>query len=67
MSVAAASMLCKYLRESLMSRFNAFWLQHAPGVAPTAGYYNDGHRFLGDIATARVTLGVRDEDLIRSR
>ncbi len=67
MSVAVASMLCKYLREALMSRFNAYWRQHVPGVAPTAGYYTDGHRFLGDIAAARAALGVADEDLIRCR
>ncbi len=67
MSVAVASMLCKYLRESLMSRFNAYWQQNVPGVAPTAGYYTDGHRFLGDIAAARAALGVPDADLIRCR
>lgn len=67
MSVAVASMLCKYLREALMGRFNAFWQGHQPGVAPTAGYYNDGHRFLKDIAATRVALGVNDSDLIRSR
>jgi len=67
MSVAAASMLCKYLREALMARFNAFWGGHVPGVAPTAGYYNDGLRFLQDIAHARTALGVADADLIRSR
>jgi len=67
LSVAAASMLCKYLREVLMHRFNAFWLQQVPGVTPTAGYYNDGLRFLDDIAAARSTLGIPDGDLIRSR
>jgi hypothetical protein len=67
MSVAMASMLCKYLREALMARFNAYWLTHVPGVTPTAGYYNDGIRFLGDIAAARTSLGINDTDLIRSR
>jgi hypothetical protein len=50
-----------------MRRFNAFWLSHAPGVAPTAGYYNDGLRFLKDIATARQALGFDEADLVRRR
>ena len=58
--VAAASMLSKYLREMLMRRFNAFWKQHIPEVKPTAGYYNDGLRFLRDIQQKReASLGSR--------
>jgi hypothetical protein len=67
MPVAIASMLSKYIREALMRRFNAFWRQHVPGVTPTAGYYNDGNRFLQDIDAKRRALGIRDDDLIRSR
>ncbi len=67
MPVAVASMLSKYLRESLMRRFNSFWLAHLPELKPTAGYYTDGQRFLQDIAAKRLELGVFDEDLIRSR
>jgi hypothetical protein len=65
--VAMASMLSKYLREGLMRRFNAFWVQHLPQVTPTAGYYNDGTRFLRDIEPKRQELGISDEQLIRSR
>jgi hypothetical protein len=65
--VAMASMLSKYLRESLMRRFNAFWQAHLPELTPTAGYYNDGLRFLDDIAAKRAELGIFDADLIRSR
>lgn len=65
--VAAASMLSKYLREALMHRFNAFWKWHLPDLAPTAGYYGDGTRFLADIATKRQELGIADEHLVRSR
>ena len=64
---AVGSMVAKYLREALMRRFNAYWRQHAPDVAPTAGSYTDGLRFLGDVAEARRRLGVRDEDLIRAK
>jgi hypothetical protein len=65
--VAAASMLAKYLREALMTRFNAYWRRELPGVKPTAGYYTDGLRFLGDIAAVRERLGVRDALLVRQR
>jgi hypothetical protein len=67
MPVALASMLSKYLRESLMRRFNSFWKAHLPELVPTAGYYNDGLRFLEDIKSKRAELGVVDEDLIRCR
>jgi hypothetical protein len=64
---ALASMLSKYLREALMARFNAYWTQHVPGLAPTAGYYNDGIRFLRDIAPKRQEMGIVDEHLVRCR
>lgn len=67
LAVALASMLSKYLRETLMRRFNAFWTRHMPEVIPTAGYYNDGTRFLRDIDRTRRELGIADEELIRSR
>ena len=67
MSVAVASMLSKYLRELLMHRFNAYWRQHLPDLAPTAGYYTDGERFLRDIAKKRSELGIADEQLVRCR
>jgi hypothetical protein len=65
--VAMASMLSKYLRESLMRRFNSFWQAHLPQLQPTAGYYTDGLRFLNDIQSKRLELGVLDSNLIRSR
>jgi ribonuclease HIII len=67
LSVAVASMLSKYLRELLMHRFNAYWRQHLPDLAPTAGYYTDGERFLRDIAAKRSELGIADEQLVRCR
>lgn len=67
MPVAIASMLCKYLRETLMHRFNRFWKTHLPDLTPTAGYYVDGERFLRDIAGKRTELGISDEDIVRSR
>jgi ribonuclease HII len=56
--VAFASMVCKYLRELFMELINAWWARHVPGLAPTAGYYTDGKRFLQQIAPAVARLGV---------
>ena len=67
MPVALASMLSKYLREALMGRFNAYWAAMLPELAPTAGYYSDGVRFLNDIDGKRRELGIEDAQLIRSR
>ena len=67
MPVAIASMLAKYLREALMGRFNAWWVGQQPGVVPTAGYYTDGMRFLADVQTRRMELGIEDGEMVRSR
>jgi hypothetical protein len=60
-------MLSKYIREALMRRFNAFWAGHVPNLTPTAGYYDDGTRFLRDIELKRRELGIGDFELVRSR
>jgi hypothetical protein len=65
--VAMASMFCKYLRELLMARLNAFFLQHEPELRPTAGYYGDAGRFLEDTALLRRELGIEDDTFIRMR
>ncbi|HEX2971583.1 MAG TPA: hypothetical protein VHP11_04590, partial [Tepidisphaeraceae bacterium] len=67
MSVAVASMLCKYLREALMRRFNAYWQAMLPGLAPTAGYYTDGMRFMKDIQAKRQELGIAEGEMMRER
>ena len=66
-SVAIASMLSKYLREALMRRFNAYWRTHLPELKPTAGYHNDGVRFLNDIEIKLAELGIERSRLARSR
>lgn len=65
--VALASMAAKYLRELLMLRFRAFWLDRAPGVKPTYGYLPDGRRFIGEIEPLIRSLGIKRESLVRSR
>ncbi|MFQ5502291.1 MAG: hypothetical protein ACE5EQ_08320 [Phycisphaerae bacterium] len=65
--IALASLYSKYQRELLMHCFNRFWSQQAPDVSPTAGYYQDGMRFLKQIQPRLSALGIDRADLIRSR
>jgi hypothetical protein len=46
---ALASCFAKYLRERMVEAMNQWFLARVPGLQPTAGYYQDGHRFLGDV------------------
>ena len=67
LTVALASMISKYVRELLMGCFNAYWLREVPKLAPTAGYYEDGLRFLRDIRPHVQRLGIREDLLVRQR
>ncbi len=67
LAVALASMTSKYLRELFMSLLNRFWADRIDGLKPTAGYYVDGKRYLGEIAPAMAELGCEPELLKRSR
>jgi hypothetical protein len=65
--VALASMASKYVRELFMELLNGFWARHVADLAPTAGYYADGTRFLAEIAPAVQRIGVAPELLRRCR
>lgn len=65
--VALASILSKYLRELFMAAFNEYWRRQVDGLRPTAGYYEDGLRFLREIEPHLGRLGVRRELLVRAR
>ena len=62
-SVALASMLCKYLREVCMLQFNKYWQQHLPSLKPTAGYPVDAKRFMAEIRPIFSQAGLT-EDLV---
>jgi ribonuclease HII len=66
-SVALASMLCKYLREVCMRQFNRFWAAHVPGIAPTAGYPSDAKRFYDAIQPAMAKLGLSADQVWRKK
>jgi len=44
--VALASMLAKLTRETLMGRLNRYFAARIPGLKPTAGYRQDGWRWI---------------------
>ena len=50
--IALASMTSKYVRELFMEILNDHFAKHCPDIAPTAGYYKDGMRFLDDLKNA---------------
>lgn len=64
---ALASMTAKYLRETAMIAFNAFWCERKIGLRPTAGYPTDAKRFRAEIETARQQLNVGERELWRAR
>jgi ribonuclease HII len=65
--VGLASMLAKYLREAFMDLFNAHFAKLAPAALPTAGYTEDGRRWLAETRAVREAAGVPDSDLVRLR
>ncbi len=64
---ALASMTAKYVRELHMRLFNRWWIGHLPDLKKTAGYVQDGRRFLADIEPHREKLGVSMAHLVRHR
>ncbi len=64
--VALASMVSKYVRELLMICLNRYWCARVSGLRPTAGYYQDGRRFLADIDAAIARQRVDRQWLVRS-
>jgi ribonuclease HII len=65
--VSLASMACKYLREVLVENINNYFLSFNPAIKPTAGYWQDGLRFIEDIKTRIPNLSFNENQLIRCR
>jgi len=64
--VALASIFSKYIRELFMTCLNRYWCTQVAGLRPTAGYYQDGRRFLEDIRGEIARQGVDRQWLVRS-
>ncbi len=67
MATALASMICKYLREVLMHDFNQWFQLRIPSLAPTAGYYQDGQRWLRDVGGHLAQIGLEPDRILRIR
>jgi hypothetical protein len=65
--VALASMTAKYLRELMMMRFHRYWLEKAPHVKPSFGYFADGRRFVEEIEPYLKELGIEKSWFVRER
>ena len=65
--VALASCFAKYARELAMSAFNAYFTELQPGLRPTAGYRNDGHRWLREARPALERAALPRQVLVRER
>jgi hypothetical protein len=65
--VALASMLSKYVREVLNESMNRFFCRQCRDLRPTAGYWQDGQRFIRDLKARRPDFPWKTELLIRSR
>ena len=64
--IALASMAAKFVRELHMRRLNAYFAQHVPALQPTAGYVQDGRRWMAEVGAAARALGIEDAALVRS-
>ena len=65
--VSLASMVSKYVRELLMMRLNDYFLGFCPTLKPTAGYWQDGQRFVKDLKQQIPEKMPDKERLIRCR
>jgi hypothetical protein len=59
-------MIAKYTRELHMLRFNKYFVSEMPELKPTAGYVQDGRRFLQEIEPILDQNGIKRELLVRS-
>lgn len=67
LATGLASMAAKWTRELCMERLNAWFAARCPGLLPTAGYVEDGRRFLADVASVIERESIDRRALVRSR
>ena len=63
--VALASMAAKYTREVSMRRLNAYFSERLPGLEPTAGYVEDGRRYLAEVKPILARESIPERDFVR--
>lgn len=67
MPVALASMTSKYLREVLVESLNNYFVGKCDKIKPTAGYWQDGLRFVKEIEAHLPGLKYDKDRLVRTR
>lgn len=65
LETALASIFSKYIREMMMECFNDYWTLKIPGLKRTAGYPQDGKRFIKDLVKEKAEFV--EEQLIRRK
>jgi len=65
--VCLASMVSKFLRELLLERLNSYFIRNLPDLKPTAGYWQDGQRFVNDLKSYGAINYNDSEKLIRCK
>lgn len=65
--VSLASMVSKYVRELLMDSMNRYFAGMSPDLKPTAGYWQDGLRFLQDVQQHLPDFEIDRHRLVRCR
>ncbi|MEN8126671.1 MAG: hypothetical protein ABFR90_02580 [Planctomycetota bacterium] len=65
LTVALASMVSKYLREVMMESLNGYFCNLCTDLKPTAGYWQDGQRFVKDLSAQLETHQYDKEKLVR--
>lgn len=63
--VSLASMVSKYLREVMMMSLNGYFVSLCPDLKPTAGYWQDGQRFVRDLKNLNPNCSYAPKKLIR--
>lgn len=63
--VALASMAAKYTRELSMRRLNAYFRARIPTLEPTAGYVEDGRRYLAEVKPVLTQESIPERDFVR--
>ncbi|MBN2180722.1 MAG: hypothetical protein JW715_02315 [Sedimentisphaerales bacterium] len=65
--VSLASMVSKYLREVLIGCINRYFAGFSPDIKPTAGYWEDGLRFVEDLKANLPHIRFSQDQLVRCR
>ena len=65
--VPLASMVSKYLRELMVQDLNAYFISFCGDLKPTAGYWQDGTRFIEELRAKLPDIKFDDHQFIRSR